>query len=119
MRNKGLTLIELLAVLIVIAILGTITFVSVLSKIEDTNKKSEKLLISSIENSAELYILENRYNYSEGTFTITVQNLIDAEYLRKDNLKNPLTKENIDTSTLINITIEKNNKLTVTYDLNQ
>jgi len=119
MNNKGLTLVELLAVFMVLTILGTITFVSVISRIEDANEKSEMVLISSIEHAAEMYVLENRYDFEEETYMISVQSLIDEGYLREENLQNPLTKEDIDTATLVEVQIGANNKIVVTYNLNQ
>ena len=60
MKNKkGFTLVELLAVIVILAILATAAFTLVLPQIEKSRKKSFVNEVSNILESAELYFLEN------------------------------------------------------------
>ena len=60
MRNKkGFTLVELLAVIVILAILATAAFTLVLPQIEKSRKKSFVSEVASIIDSAELYFLEH------------------------------------------------------------
>ena len=60
MKNKkGFTLVELLAVIVILAILATAAFTLVLPQIEKSRKKSFVSEVASIIDSAELYFLEH------------------------------------------------------------
>ena len=60
MKNKkGFTLVELLAVIVILAILATAAFTLVLPQIEKSRKKSFISEVANIIDSAELYFLDN------------------------------------------------------------
>ena len=91
-NNKGFTLVELLAVIVVLSIVLGLTVYIALNAINKAKEKSYQVTINNIEKEAGNYLLENKdrlfyisqndtdYEYQ----CITVQNLLDLGYLKND-----------------------------------
>ena len=103
-NRKGFTLVELLATIVVLSIVVSLTIYTALNIIGKAKEKGYKVTISNIESNASNYLLENKdklnfISSSENTGTeyqcITVKNLIDYGYL-KDNITKSKVNE-IDT----------------------
>ena len=61
MKNKnGFTLIEVLAIIVIISVLALILVPVVLDKVENAEKKSFKISVQIIKNNTEKYLLENK-----------------------------------------------------------
>ena len=109
-KNKGFTLIEIVAVVVVLAIIALL-ITPVVSKIINTNR--EKLYDDQIKNiisSAKIWGADNVGQLpgaGEAAVVITLKDLQDGGYA-KTNLKNPDTNEEFDPMTTI-ITITNNN----------
>lgn len=97
MKKRGFTLVELLAVLVLIAAISLIVFPSIINYINsskgDINQVTEKLIIDN----AKLYVDNNKTLFPEklnssGCFVL--QELIDGEYLEKSTLNNQAGKIN-------------------------
>ena len=96
MKRKGFTLVELLATIIVLAIVLSITLYSIIRIINSTKEKSYQVTIKNIEEHANDYLLENserlfflthnanseddKYEYQ----CVTVKNLVDYGYLENN-----------------------------------
>ena len=100
MKKRGFTLVELLAVLVLIAAISLIVFPSIINYVNsskgDINEVTEKLIIDS----AKLYVDNNKTLFPEVLNTskcFTLQDLIDSEYLEKTTLNNQAS--NIDPHT--------------------
>lgn len=93
MNKKGFTMIELLAVIIILAVLLGVTTVSVFSIRKNQEEENYKNTISSILTGAKAFTAEHPNRKNPGT-TISVQELIDGEYIDFD-------KENEENSLLI------------------
>lgn len=65
MNNKGFTLIELLATIVLISILGGIATVSVISVINTSKNKSEKIFVDKIGNAIESYLSLNSSSFTK------------------------------------------------------
>lgn len=63
MKNKGITLVELLVVLAVIAILALIAHYALSASRTEAKKATIKASMENLLNAAELYSLENNYSY--------------------------------------------------------
>lgn len=108
MKNKnGFTLIELLAVVVVLAIVVTI---AVSSTISISNKIKRNMYCSKlefIENAAKLYGEDRRDSFTSNItidgntykgVTITVQKLVETNYLKKDQSNSPYIQDPRDKS---------------------
>lgn len=67
MNNKGFTLVEMLAVVVILGIVMGIATNGVLSYIETSKKKSEKIFVDKIENAIKSYISLNGSGISNKT----------------------------------------------------
>jgi len=116
MKNKkGFTLIELVAVVALIAIFGLVVVISITSQIDKQEEKRYNSYKETIISSAELYIEQHRNSYPAlkekgDSIYITAGDIIGANLLNS-NLKNPKTEKDIDKNTRIKITIGENNIL--------
>lgn len=122
MKKNGFTLIELLAVMIIIMLLITITVPLLSNRIKETREKTTETQIKNIELSAHKYVTDNLRNLDElnkyGFMNITIKTLIDSNYI-EENIKNPSTDETIFLDDVVYVTMDYNNKIKVSYDINQ
>jgi type IV pilus assembly protein PilA len=115
--KKGFTLVELLAVIVILGVLAVIIIPPVMNNVNATRKASYDQLISNIEETTQLYVRENR-NDIQGisqvgnTVTITLQTLVDKEDL-KTPIIDPRTNTEIDLSTQISVLVKPQNKYKV------
>jgi type IV pilus assembly protein PilA len=105
MKNKGFTLVELLAVITILALLITIAVPSVTTISNKIQKKMYCSKIDFIETAAKLYGEDRRDSFSESisadgaTYTgetITVEKLITSNYLKKDQSTYPYITDSRD-----------------------
>lgn len=108
MNNKGFTLVELLATLVVLSIVMSIGTFSIIAIVNSSKNKNYELLISNIKSAAEVYYQECKYSNESvswcdktGNYNITLGDLVRYGYL-KGNQKN-----SDDTFTIVN---PKNNE---------
>ena len=64
LNNKGFSLVEVLAVIVILSIVAAIAVPTVTNIIKSNEAKSMENLTKSIISSAKIYISENRYNIS-------------------------------------------------------
>ena len=80
LNNKGFTLVELLAVLVILIAISSIAIPTISSSLDRSKNKQtkakEKLLLSA----AELYVTDHRNNINDSCF-ISVQTLINEGYV--------------------------------------
>ena len=110
--KKGFTLVELLAVLLIIALISTLAFKSILKTSKDSKAMTQKTYEKLVLASARSYVTndENIKNIlkAEHQYQITYQTLIDEGYLTKDVIDFTNNKK-INTSTYY---------VCITYNLN-
>ena len=111
MKNKkGFTLVEMLAVIVLIAVLSVVAVSTYRGINKSSKKKTLEAKIEQIESAAEKWAREN--NITNG-MNISVNNLVVEGYLTADEvgtdglalIKNPVTGENIVCNT-IDITLK-------------
>lgn len=120
MKNKGVTLIDLLATVIILGILAAITTIGVTKYINLAKTSSYNHLVVSINEAAELYVTDNSGLFEalstpSSTFDITLQELVDNDYL-KDNIVDPRNDSVIPLTTKVTITVVSLTKITTTFD---
>lgn len=90
MKNKGFTLVELLAVIIVLSIIGLIAIPTVTSIINNSKENAKKVQIEEIIRSAKSWAANNISQLSEdNTYYLRVQTLIDEGYIAANDIKDP------------------------------
>ena len=107
MKNKGFTLIEVLAVVIILALFALILVPKANSIIKGNKIKACNSVLTTIESSAEQYLQINYSSIngmieSNGYAEVTIETLIDAGLLEK-NLTNPMTSEPIARTSIVRI----------------
>ena len=116
MKNKrGFTLIELVAVVALLSIVGLVVVISVNKQLDNQEKRKYEIYRESILEAAELYV-EPRINIfpelsklGDSTY-VTAKEIISVNLLDSD-LENPKTNSPIDQNTRIKITVGKDNIL--------
>ena len=119
MKNeKGFTLVELLAIIVVIAAISTFALVNIDKKSEQYSEISAGQLDEIIKGAVHSYILSsdeltNKVKSSSEGYTISLNTLIDNGYISGKNLKNIKTRKDIDPNDVrIKITYGLNDKKT-------
>jgi len=80
MENRGYTLLELLGVIVILALLTTLVFPSVLNVIKKSSDQTDKLSMDLISNAADLYIENHADNFRKrngSKFIIDMNELIE------------------------------------------
>lgn len=94
MKNKrGFTLVELLAVVTLLAAIILVSVPSIINVLRKSEEKDYKEFENALKRAAELYVEKNRNLYPElnnvgGTVNVSANTLITEEYLKQD-LENP------------------------------
>ena len=103
MNKKGFTLVEILAVIVLIVVISLLVFPSILNSIKSSQDEIDEATKLLLINAAKLYVDDNSDNYKEDlhTYCIPVSNLIDLGYLsdtittnKKDDIKDQIIKLN-------------------------
>lgn len=119
--KKGFTLVELLGVIVILCIIGMITVPLVQRTIIENNQKLCEDQVTSFERAARNYANKNVYQTetlitnSGGTYNITLSELQEEGFLQDGDIENPLTGENFNLNTGVNIK-ESNNQFSYEYD---
>ncbi|MBQ2873431.1 MAG: prepilin-type N-terminal cleavage/methylation domain-containing protein [Bacilli bacterium] len=99
--NKGFTLIELIATLVILTLVMGLGAYSITGLITSSKKKDYELLIKEINNAVEIYYQECRYVNNNCSYEITLGFLVDNGYL-KGNSEITDGEDNKYKNTLIN-----------------
>lgn len=107
LNKKGFTLVELIATIVVLALVVSISAYAITNIINSAKEKNYELLIKNIKDASETYYQECKYSNNSGitcddTYTVTLQELVNYGYLKgngtKDNkmeILNPKDNKNI------------------------
>ena len=109
-KVSGFTLVELLAVILVLAIVLSIAVIFVLGFLRDSQVRTCENLKRAIQREAESYVL--RHHPNANNRQVTLGNLFNAGLLERP-ITNPVTNERLNENTVI-VTITVNNHGVVT-----
>ena len=123
MNKKAFTIVELIAIILVLSIILTVTFTSLSKSLSNSNDKEYQTLIKNLEMAAENYAnLPGKYReidklLKEGKrVTINITDLIDAEIIDQIPINQKTNKEII--SGYILVEKNSNNELIYTVEIN-
>ena len=123
MKNKkGFTLVELLAVIVILAI---IIGIGITASMTISNKSRDKMYetkIEMIEKAATLYVQDKPSVLNENGGLVTVKKLLDKGYLKKDNedgtVRNPVDNKSLNNCSL-KVTRKNNRYVAEIIDTNE
>ncbi len=93
MKNRGFTLIELMAIIIITSTIGILSYASLSSTIKNNKLRETSIFENSLISAAKLYMLAYQENYSDMESVnfdtrILCREMIENKYLNK-NINNP------------------------------
>lgn len=108
-NNKGFTLIELIATIIILGVIALIAIPAINTTIDSSRQKAYDEQVERIKSAAKNWAVENSTAFSEdsGVVEITVTELINKGYLEEDNIIDPKDGKSFD---------DKGYCVKVTYD---
>ena len=87
MDNKGFTLVELLAVLIILIAIMSIAIPSISSSLERSKDKQNEARKKVLESAAELYVTDHKNNIENNSCCISLEELKSENYIDEDATK--------------------------------
>ncbi len=115
-KKNGFTLVELIAIILVLSIIMTISFTSLSKTIENSNNQKYDTLIKNIETACENYVnlpgiyrnVDSTIN-SNGSYEVTMNDLINASVIDEIPI-NPKNNKKMKNGKII-VTKNSNNEL--------
>ena len=90
LNKKGFTLVELIATIVVLALVVSISAYAITNIINSAKEKNYELLIKNIKDASETYYQECKYSNNSGITcddTVTLQDLVNYGYLKGNGTK--------------------------------
>ena len=113
LNKKGFTLVELIATIVVLALVVSISAYAITNIINSAKEKNYELLIKNIKDASETYYQECKYKYSNNSGitcndNVTLQDLVNYGYLKGNGTEDNKIDNKIDNK--MKIVNPKNNK---------
>lgn len=113
MKKNGFTLVEILAVLVLVSAIAIIAVPNIINYINQSKNDISEVTEQLIFTGAELYVDNNKSNYKPGfgkQYCITLKDVVDSGYLQAPIIDS-VSGEEIDLNKFVQITYEYNNDL--------
>ena len=81
--GNGFTLIELMAVIVIISLIALLTFPNIVNQINKTKKSNNKMIEDVVIEQAKKYVNDNKDELTEDEYCITIDTLIDNDYIKE------------------------------------
>ena len=111
MNRKGFTLVELLAVILVIAVIATFALPQILTQFSNNSEELSERQIQMIEEAGLVYIELNNDDYAGKTSCVELKNLVVSDLLNEGFVKDALGND-YNNKKRLKVT-SKNNRYTV------
>ena len=82
-NNKGFTLVELMAVIIIISLIALLTFPNIVNQIKKTRKFNNKTVEDIIIEQAKKYINDNLDQFEDKKYCFSIDTLLDNGYIKE------------------------------------
>lgn len=105
MKNKGFTLVELVAIIVIFATIFLVTFPNLINLGKGSKEREYNNMVDTLCLAGKSYIYSNIDDFPEisnagSKIEVDIETLILNEYVERD-IKNPKTKSNINSDKLI------------------
>ena len=90
-RQSGFTLIELIAVLVILTIIMSIAIPSISASIERSKEKQRNAKIKIMESAAEIYIVDRKSLITSSSCYVKIDELISSTLINADDKIDPTT----------------------------
>ena len=85
MKNKkGFTLVELMAVIIIISLIAILTFPNIINQIKKTKKATTNNINDIVISAAKRYVADNPNDFEDDGYCLSVDTLVDNDYIKED-----------------------------------
>ena len=85
MKNKkGFTLVELMAVIIIISLVAILTFPNIINQIKKSKKATTNNINDIVISAAKRYVSDNPDKYNSDDYYIPISELVDNDYVKED-----------------------------------
>ena len=130
-KNKGFTLVELLAVIVILALILTIAVPNVIALSKRIRRNMYCTKVENIESAAKLYANDNIDGFTNNTMTIPVSTLIENNVFKKEDkncvvrnsskpcVKDPRNNSMMDTDNIVLTKQDKKIKAEFQYKNNE
>lgn len=117
MKNKGFTLVELLAVIVILGVILSMVTIGVSFYMKKTEETSFNTMIETIKTSTELYLIDYVSKYPEleiegSIFQIELKELVEKNYITS-KLIDDRTKTQMPLTTKIEITVISSSQIEI------
>ena len=116
--KKGFTLVEVLAVLVILTIIFAVTVPLIINNVNNTKEKVWEQTVSHIKEGTNLYLREYREDFPDlnvvgSIIAVPLSEIIDNGFI-KPPIINPITDQTVLDSTIINIEVISINNYEIT-----
>ena len=108
-KRNGFTLVELMAVIIIISLIAILTFPNIVNQIKKTKKSNNKMVEDLLIAQAKKYVSDNKDELLEDEYCMPISTLIDNDYIKEDIVNINDIKDN----KVVHITLDNNNSYEV------
>ena len=87
-KRNGFTLVELMAVIIIISLIALLTFPNIINQIKKTKKSNNKMIEDVVIEQAKKYVSDNKDEFQDKKYCISIDTLVDKDYIKDSLFKN-------------------------------
>lgn len=86
-EKNAFTLIELMAVIIILSLIAILTFPNIVNQIKKTKSSNNKMIEDIVITAAKKYVNDNKNDYNSDAYCIKVKELLDTNYIKEGIVK--------------------------------
>ena len=87
-KRSGFTLVELMAVIIIISLIALLTFPNIINQIKKTKKSNNKMIEDVVIEQAKKYVSDNKDEFQDKKYCFSIDTLVDKDYVKDSLFKN-------------------------------